>query len=127
MLNKIKQTLNENDSQLELITIKRKKTMNKETNKTTSIRVMLADDLFTLAKIYEKKNQRITAFELNESNFKVRKNRDGSKTGYVVGFHYNIVNFETQEITSKGRTVRDYELQNNLDHKLVREVTHFKD
>jgi len=123
MENKIK-TLIENDSHLELITIKKEKnTMTKETNK-TSIKVMLAEDLFIIAKQYEKKNQRITAFEIVEDDFKLSKNGAGSKIGYALGFQSHIKSFETEEMTSKGITTRDYELQ-DMEYKLIREVTDF--
>jgi hypothetical protein len=126
MLNKIKQTLNENDSQLELITIKRKKTMTKE-NKKTSIHVMLAQDLFIIAKQYEKKNQYIKAFTLIEDNFKLSKLPSGNKKiGSTFGFQSNIESFETEEITAKSTTIRKYE-RHDLEYRIVREVTTYND
>ena len=126
MENKIK-TLIENDSHLELITIKKEKnTITKETKK-TSIHVMLAEDLFIIAKQYEKKNQYIKAFTLIDDNFKLSKLPSGNKKiGSTFGFQSNIESFETEEFTAKSTTIRKYE-RHDLEYRIVREVTTYND
>jgi len=126
MLNKIKETLNENDSQLELITIKRKKTMTKETNKTNLIEVRLAQDLFIIAKQYEKKNQYIKAFTLQDDNFKLTKLPSGSKFVCTFGFKSHIESFETEEITAESTTIRKYK-KHGFEYRLMTEVTNYTD
>jgi hypothetical protein len=126
MLNKIKQTLNENDSQLELITIKRKKTMNKETNKTTSINIGCAKDIFKLAQRFLDSNEHIESFQLVDDDFKISKEKDGSKSIQLLGFESYIKSIRTTEKIPNGTTTRSYTRVDG-DYKLSYETTYYDD
>ena len=126
MLNKIKQTLNENDSQLELITIKRKKTMTKETNKTTSINIGCAKDIFKLAQRFLDSNEHIESFQLVDDDFKISKEKDGSKSIQLLGFESYIKSIRTVEKISNGKITRYYK-RVGREYKLSYETTYYDD
>jgi len=126
MLNKIKKTLNENDSQIELITIKRKKTMTKENNKTTSIRIGCANDIFKLYKRFLDSNEHIESFELVDDDFKVSKNAEGNKYAQTYGFESYIKSIRTKETLPNGATIRYYTRVKG-QYKLYQETTCYKD
>ena len=89
MLNKIKETLNENDSQLELITIKRKKTMTKETNtKEKRINLFNVTAIIKLSNELAERGETLTDIEFVD-NFKFDKEGDL----YLHGRIYNIKKF----------------------------------
>jgi len=126
MLNKIKETLNENDSQLELITIKRKKTMTKETNNTTSIHISCAKDLFKLAQRFLDSNEHIESFQLVDDDFKISKEKDGSKSIQLLGFESYIKSIRTVEKLPNGKTTRYYR-RVGREYKLCHETTYYND
>ena len=126
MLNKIKETLNENDSQLELITIKRKKTMTNKTNKTTKVKIGCANDIFKLYQRFLDSNEHIESFELVDDDFKISKDSEGGKVAKIYGFASHITSVRTKEKIPNGTTTRYYERVRG-DYKLSYETTYYDD
>ena len=125
MENKIK-TLIENHSHLELITIKKEKTMTKETNKTTSIHIGCAKDIFKLAQRFLDSNEHIESFQLVDDDFKISKEKDGSKSIQLLGFESYIKSIRTVETIPNGKVYRYYK-RVDREYKLRRESTMFND
>jgi hypothetical protein len=104
--------LDENGSQIELITKKRINNMSNKT-KPTRISVLQAGDLFRLAKMMDKKNQLIIGFELEDVLDINNKEYMDIKHGVMFGNDKYIKNITTAEFIKGKGIERLYSFKEN--------------
>ena len=90
-----------------------------KTNKKTQIEITLAKDIFIVAKQFEKRNETITGFTLEEDTFKL-KNRGDYNRGLLFGLDSFIVNIETEEF-EQGKEIKRTYKRVGSEYKLINE------
>jgi|TARA_R100000479_G_C6359268_1_gene192327 hypothetical protein len=90
-----------------------------KTTKKTKIHIALAKDIFIVGKQFEKINETVISFTLEEDDFKL-KNRGDYNRGILFGWDSSIVSLETEKI-EKGKQIKRTYKRVGSEYKLINE------